>query len=169
MASQHNISIKDNSLIIDDAYFQLKEIRFVDVVKQEAPLMRKLAGISAGFSALFTLIAFGGSAEVAAFFFICLAVSLLIFFANKIQYALRIGQNLGASKVLISPNFEELESVRREIATAMASHNEASEEKEKLHTNVLQALSKITADYKELKEAVEQSAAQLAPKTEETK
>lgn len=169
MASQHNISIKENSLVIDNAYFRLKEIRFVDVVKQEASVMRKLSLTSAIFSGIFMLMAFGGSAEVAAFFFICLAVSLTIFFANKIQYALRIGQNMGTTKVLVSPDFQELENVRREIDKAMASHNEASEEKEKLHTDVLKALSQITADYKELKESVELSKGHLASKAEQTK
>lgn len=125
METNHRISIRNNSLVLDEMYFRIDEIRFVDVVRQEAPLVRKIGGAGGFCCMLLALICSGfGVAGVAAFFWFCAVLGLIAVLVIKRPYALRIGSAFGTTKAIISNDSAELQELRRRIIEALEHKDE---------------------------------------------
>lgn len=121
MQTSHNITILQNSIIIDEMFFRLEEIRFVDVTEQELPILRQFYGVG-GWVNLFIALLFlcFEIGPAAAFFFFCAFVQLILRYTYKRRYALRIGQQLGTTKAIISTDRTEMEAVKSRILQALA-------------------------------------------------
>lgn len=120
MESDHRIAIRGNSLTIDEMYFRIDEIHFVDVTRQDYPIIRQLFMLGAGFGTLLglPLLYFpriGISLLLLALIDFCIACSF------RRRHALRIGQHMGSTKVIISTDREELERIRQRIIGALES------------------------------------------------
>lgn len=123
MEQPHRIRLVGNSLTIDEMYFRIDEIRFVDVVKQSYPLLRQLLILSAVCCAIIALLFHEAFPDVTLFFAGCAALEIVAVCLIKRRYALRIGQQFGTTKVLISTDSKALEEMRREIAEILSKGN----------------------------------------------
>ncbi len=123
MDSSHRIVVRGNSLIINEMYFCIDGIRFVDVVAQDYPLVRQLLLVSAGFCLLLglPLLAYPEYGGPLLFIGIMEGITAL---SVKRRYALRVGEQMGTSKVVISTDKEELERLRRQIREALENRTE---------------------------------------------
>lgn len=119
MDSPHRISIRGNSLVIDEMYFRIDEIRFVDVVRQDYPLIRPILLVGTGCCALIGLPLLAAGVDFGGALLLIGAIEAAIAFSIKRHYALRVGEQMGTSKVVISTDREELESLRERIREAM--------------------------------------------------
>ena len=124
MEQPHRIRLVGNSLTIDEMYFRIDEIRFVDVVKQSYPLLRQLLILSAVCCAIIALLFHEAFPDVTLFFAGCAALEIVAVCLIKRRYALRIGQQFGTTKVLISTDSKALEEMRREIAEILSKGND---------------------------------------------
>ena len=119
MDSFHRIDIRGNSLIINEMYFRIDEIRFVDVVRQNYPLIRQLLLVSTAGCTLIGLPLLAASPDFGIPILLLGAIEALVAFSIKRRYALRVGEHMGTSKVVISTDRKELESLRQRIREAM--------------------------------------------------
>lgn len=120
MERPHRIKLVGNSLTIDEMYFRIDEIRFVDVVKQSYPLLRQLLILSAVCCAIIALLFHETFPDVTLFFAGCAVLEIVAVCLIKRRYALRIGQQFGTTKVIISTDSKALEEIRREIAEILS-------------------------------------------------
>ncbi|WP_143260686.1 MULTISPECIES: DUF6232 family protein [unclassified Alistipes] len=104
-----------HSLTIDEMYFRIDEIRFVDVVKQSRPLLRQLLILCAVCCTVTALLFHDAYPDATLFFAVCAAVEFAVAGAIRRRYALRIGQPFGTSKVLITTDRKQLEELRDRI------------------------------------------------------
>lgn len=125
----HKIAIRGKSLEINEMYFPASEIHFVEVAQQDPPIIRGLIiAASVGFFLLAAVLAsfgfpiIGVTAAIFGIAGICFAIAI------KPRYALRIGQNLGSTKCMISTDREELEAIRNRIIGALEVLRQNNEE-----------------------------------------
>ncbi len=119
MDASHRIDIRGNSLIINEMYFRIDEIRFVDVVQQNYPLIRQLLLVGTAGCALIGLPLLAASPDFGIPVLLLGAIEAVIACSIKRRYALRVGECMGTSKVVISTDRKELESLRQRICEAM--------------------------------------------------
>lgn len=120
MQTGHDISANGRMLKIDELYFRIDEIQFVDVVQQDRPTILRLMIVNAVFCLLLALICSAFSPEAAGFFGFWAILEIVIVFAVKPRYALRIGQRFGTAKAIISEDRRALEEIRARISEIMA-------------------------------------------------
>ncbi len=125
MQTGHNISVNGNKLRINELYYNIDEIQFVDVVQQDRPTILRIVLLCAGFCLLLALICFLFSAALGLFFGLCGAVGIVIVRSIKPQYALRIGQRFGTAKAIISEDQKAMEEIRAHISEIMAQQQNA--------------------------------------------
>ena len=111
-------------MVIDEMYFRIDEMRSVDVVRQERPLLLFLVLVGAIFGIgaciwIYTSTDFAALPYVAAVLFIAAAVALAGVLSVKRRYALRIGQASGMTKAIVSSDRNELENIRLQIADVL--------------------------------------------------
>lgn len=114
-------------MVIDEMYFRIDEMRSVDVVRQERPLLLFLVlfgaifgiGAAAACIWIYTSTDFAALPYVAAVLFIAAAVALAGVLSVKRRYALRIGQASGMTKAIVSSDRNELENIRLQIADVL--------------------------------------------------
>ena len=114
-------------MVIDEMYFRIDEMRSVDVVRQERPLLLVLVLVGAIFGIgaaaaciwIYTSTDFAALPYVAAVLFIAAAVALAGVLSVKRRYALRIGQASGMTKAIVSSDRDELENIRLQIADVL--------------------------------------------------
>lgn len=133
MQTTHRIAIRGNSMVIDEMYFRLDEMRSVDVIRQERPLLLfmvligAILGIGPGAACIWLYTSTDFVAlpyatvlpYVAAAFFLAAAVALAGVLSVKRRYALRIGQPSGMTKTIVSSDRDELETIRLQIADVL--------------------------------------------------
>ena len=113
-------------MVIDEMYFRIDEMRSVDVVRQERPLLLFLVLVGAIFGIgaaaaciwIYTSTDFAALPYVAAVLFIAAAVALPVVSVKR-RYALRIGQASGMTKAIVSSDRNELENIRLQIADVL--------------------------------------------------
>ena len=121
MAS-YTIQRKGPSLIVGEQYFRIDEIRFVDVVKQERPLILRLMVVNAAFFLFAALICTAASAMGAASLFtLWSCAEIIVIVAAGRKYALRINAGFGTTKAIISSDRAALEQARRRINELLSS------------------------------------------------
>lgn len=123
MDSFHHVTVHGNSLTVNEMYFRIDEIHFVDVVQQNYPLIRQLLLVSTSFCTLIGLPLLTVPALGIPILMIG-AIEAAIAFSIKRRYALRIGKQLGTSKVVISTDRDELERLRQHIRNAIETRTE---------------------------------------------
>ncbi len=123
MEKPHKVILFGNSLTIDEMYFRIDEIRFVDVVKKSYPLLRQLLILCTGCCALTALIFHDSFPDLSLFFTVCAVAQTTAVCSIRRRYALRIGQQFGTTKAIISVDRQRLEQIRLEILEALRKRN----------------------------------------------
>ncbi len=121
MDEQYRLTVLKHSITINEMYFLIDEIRNVEVIEQETPIIRRLLGISIGANLLLGLL-FAAFEVVAgaAFFFLIAGIEAIVVFRIKKRYALRIVQSLGSTKAIITTGKSALEQLRSQILDAIS-------------------------------------------------
>lgn len=116
------LAIEGNSIRIDNMYFKIDNIQFVNVVKQDRSWWYKGAVITLPLCIIIALACIGFAPGISAFYGLSALGIIIYFVKSKAKYALLFGLQLGSQKVLISTDKQGLERLKADIQAAISEY-----------------------------------------------